>query len=307
MMRRRIFTLSPTLVLGALGLALASLAHGQTAPIDVRWTPERPPPGTLVRITAEVADAASIGRLDGVVAGQPLHFSAVDGALVAFAGIPADASDSVPLRLAVNGPAGRGDSISLMIPLHVEPEPPAAKPAERLAVAPRFGREPDSATSARMARESAMAMEVARRAHDTPRLWDGPFVRPRDSRITSRFGTGRLFNGAVRSRHFGVDLAGAVGAPVRASNRGVVALVADFLLAGTAVYIDHGAGLVTGYFHLSKSEVAVGDTVSRGAVIGRVGATGRVTGPHLHWIARYGTVTVDPLTVVEATDVRSRR
>jgi murein DD-endopeptidase MepM/ murein hydrolase activator NlpD len=252
----------------------------------------------------DVADSVSIGRLGGVVAGQPLHFSPAGGALMAFAGIPADASDSVVLQLAA---AGHGDTISLMIPLHVEPAPPAAKPAERLAVAPRFGREPDSATSARMARESAMAMEVARRAHDTPRLWDGPFVRPRDSRITSRFGTGRLFNGAVRSRHFGVDLAGAVGAPVRASNRGVVALVADFLLAGTAVYIDHGAGLVTGYFHLSKSEVAVGDTVSRGAVIGRVGATGRVTGPHLHWIARYGTVTVDPLTVVEATDVRSRR
>ena len=110
-----------------------------------------------------------------------------------------------------------------------------------------------------------------------------------------------MFNGAVRSRHFGVDLAGAVGAPVRAANRGVVALVADFLLAGTAVYIDHGEGLVTGYFHLSKSEVAEGDTVARGAIVGRVGATGRVTGPHLHWIARYGTVTVDPLSVVEAT------
>jgi murein DD-endopeptidase MepM/ murein hydrolase activator NlpD len=156
-----------------------------------------------------------------------------------------------------------------------------------------------------MARESAMAMEVARRAHDTPRLWEEPFARPRDSRITSRFGTGRVFNGAVRSRHFGVDLAGAVGAPVRAANRGVVALVADFLLAGTAVYIDHGEGLVTGYFHLSKAEVAEGDTVARGAIVGRVRATGRVTGPHLHWIARYGTVSVAPLSVVEATKSRN--
>ncbi|HEU4565965.1 MAG TPA: M23 family metallopeptidase, partial [Gemmatimonadaceae bacterium] len=157
---------------------------------------------------------------------------------------------------------------------------------------------PDSATAARIARESAAAMAVARASHDTPRLWRGPFTRPRDSRITSRFGAGREFNGAVRSRHTGVDFAGATGAPVRAANRGVVALVADFFLAGRAVYIDHGAGLVTGYFHLSRADVAVGDTVSRGQVIGRVGATGRVTGPHLHWIARYGEVTVDPLTVV---------
>jgi murein DD-endopeptidase MepM/ murein hydrolase activator NlpD len=111
----------------------------------------------------------------------------------------------------------------------------------------------------------------------------------------------------VQSRHLGVDLAGTVGAPVRAANRGVVALVADFYLAGTAIYVDHGEGLVTGYFHLSESEVVVGDTVARGAIIGRVGATGRVTGPHLHWIARYGTVTVDPLSVVTATEGRGTR
>lgn len=289
-----------TLTLGLL-LGLTAAASAQPGGIDVVWAPERPPPGTLVRITATVADSASVERLDGIVAGQPLHFSRASGAYVAYAGIPADASDSVRLALVLRGAAGSADSLALPIPLHVEPVKESARSGERLAVAPRFGRAPDSATAARMARESAMALEVARRAHDTPRMWEEPFARPRDSRITSRFGTGRVFNGAVRSRHFGVDLAGAVGAPVRAANRGVVALVADFLLAGTAVYIDHGEGLVTGYFHLSKSEVAEGDTVARGAIVGRVGATGRVTGPHLHWIARYGTVTVDPLSVVEAT------
>ena len=96
----------------------------------------------------------------------------------------------------------------------------------------------------------------------------------------------------------GVDFAGKKGAPVRAANRGVVALVGDFYLGGKVVYIDHGAGLVTGYFHLSRAAVAEGDTVARGQMIGRVGATGRVTGPHLHWIARYGAVTVDPMTLL---------
>jgi murein DD-endopeptidase MepM/ murein hydrolase activator NlpD len=85
---------------------------------------------------------------------------------------------------------------------------------------------------------------------------------------------------------------------VRAANRGVVALVDNFFLAGNVVYIDHGGGLVTAYFHLSKPLVAVGDTVARGQQIGLVGATGRVTGPHLHWAARYGTITVNPLDLM---------
>jgi murein DD-endopeptidase MepM/ murein hydrolase activator NlpD len=75
-------------------------------------------------------------------------------------------------------------------------------------------------------------------------------------------------------------------------------LVDSFFLAGNVVYIDHGGGLVTAYFHLSKPLVSVGDTVTRGQVIGLVGATGRVTGPHLHWAARYGAITVNPLDLV---------
>jgi murein DD-endopeptidase MepM/ murein hydrolase activator NlpD len=95
----------------------------------------------------------------------------------------------------------------------------------------------------------------------------------------------------------GVDFAGKVGAPVRAAGRAVVALVARFYLAGNAVYLDHGGGLVTGYFHLSRVVVAAGDTVAVGQVIGAVGQTGRATGPHLHWIARYGGITVNPASL----------
>src|SRR5262249_10878094 len=87
---------------------------------------------------------------------------------------------------------------------------------------------------------------------------------------------------------------GAVGEPIFAANRGVVVLVDEFFLAGNVVYIDHGSGVITGYFHMSYPEVTVGDTVQRGQEIGRVGATGRVTGPHLHWSARFGSLTIDP-------------
>ena len=78
-------------------------------------------------------------------------------------------------------------------------------------------------------------------------------------------------------------------------------LVDTFFLGGNVVYLDHGGGLVTAYLHLSEQSVAVGDTVQRGDVIGKVGATGRVTGPHLHWITRYGAVTVDPASVLRIT------
>ena len=95
-----------------------------------------------------------------------------------------------------------------------------------------------------------------------------------------------------------MDFAGSAGSPVRAANRGVVALVDNFFLAGNVVYIDHGDGVVTGYFHLSRTLVAEGDTVVRGQEIGLVGATGRVTGPHLHWSARYGALTVNPIDLL---------
>ncbi|HXI20382.1 MAG TPA: M23 family metallopeptidase, partial [Gemmatimonadales bacterium] len=117
--------------------------------------------------------------------------------------------------------------------------------------------------------------------------------------ITSPFGTAREFNGTVLSRHLGTDFEGRVGDPVRAANRGRVALVADFYLAGRAVYLIHGDGLVSAYFHLSRALVRPGQIVGRGQLIGEVGRSGRVTGPHLHWVMRYGAVTVDPESVLD--------
>jgi murein DD-endopeptidase MepM/ murein hydrolase activator NlpD len=172
----------------------------------------------------------------------------------------------------------------------------------RLRVDTGFTRPLDSATAARVARENARARDVGRRAHETPQLWTKSFLRPRATEITSRFGTGRLFNGAVISRHLGVDFKGDVGDTIRAANRGVVALVDTFFLAGTVVYVDHGAGVVTGYFHLSHPLVAAGDTVARGQRIGLVGQSGRVTGPHLHWAARYGALAVNPLDLLRPLD-----
>ena len=234
--------------------------------------------------------------------GEPLHFRREpSGEYVALGGLPVDAPTAVPLVIVIDHPAGRADTVRARMPIRR-----TAYRMEQLTVAPRFGQAPDSALAARIAREQALAAEVSRKSHATPRLWDGEFQRPRTARVTSAFGDGRQFNGRVQSRHMGLDLAGAVGAPVLATNRGVVALVGDFYYAGNAVYIDHGAGLVTAYFHLSAVDVAQGDTVTPGMRIGRVGATGRVTGPHLHWVARYGSVTVDPSTLLEIAPADSQ-
>lgn len=242
-----------------------------------------------------VAGLSADAHLSGSVAGEALHFTRrPDGSREAFAAAPID-SVSLGITLAWVADAD-ADTVRRAVALAR-----ARYPVEQLRVPPEFSEPPDSALAARMKREGERAAAVGRASHLTPRLWDDPFRLPRTSRITSRFGRGREFNGTITSRHMGTDFAGATGAPVRAANRGVVRLVDGFFLGGNVVYLDHGEGLVTAYLHLSEQLVAEGDTVERGAIIGRVGATGRVTGPHLHWITRYGNTSVDPLSLVTLT------
>jgi murein DD-endopeptidase MepM/ murein hydrolase activator NlpD len=258
--------------------------------VVVSWEPATPTQGALFRVRLRGVGTAT--SVTGFVAGEPLHFSAAgDSIRESLAAAPIDRPDSLNLVLRCTGD-GISDSIARRIPTAT-----GNYPIERLRVAPAFGRPPDSATAARIARESQRAVEVAMNAHGTPRLWREPFTHPRESRITSGFGGGREYNGQITSRHMGTDFAGATGAPVQAANRGVVRIVDSFFYGGNVVYIDHGAGLSSAYLHLSQQLVTSGDTVQRNQVIGRVGATGRVTGPHLHFIVRYGAVTVDPISL----------
>jgi murein DD-endopeptidase MepM/ murein hydrolase activator NlpD len=268
---------------------LASAMSAQSGPA-ITTSPARPRPGTLLEVfvTSGPADETVSGQL----AGEPLHFTRVGTGWRGYGAAPADSISNIGLRVVRCRGMGVCDSSDTIVPLS-----PSTYRVEKLSVAPRFGREPDSATTQRMMVEAAEARAVSRGAHRTPMLWSEPFLRPRSSRITSVFGNAREFNGAITNRHTGVDFAGAIGSPVKASNRGVVRLVGDQYLAGRAIYVDHGAGFVTAYFHLSRVDVLVGDTVARGQVIGGVGASGRVTGPHLHWVARFGQVSFDAMTL----------
>jgi len=250
---------------------------------DISWQPATPRQGSLIVVSAP-------GAITGEVAGEPLHFT--DGK--ALAAVPLGATDSTKLEtLSI-----RWDGAVVGKTAYVPVEELRAV-AETVQAAERFTPPPDSALHVRIDQERELSRDAARRAHDVPKLWKAPFIRPRAARVTSPFGSGRQVNGVWRSRHSGLDLAGRKGAAVRASNRGVVALVGDFFYGGISVYVHHGEGLMTVYFHLSRALVVVGDTVERGQIIGRVGATGRVTGPHLHWQAQYGAVPFDPADLLK--------
>ena len=264
----------------------------------VRTRPPTPTRGSAVWLEVQDDwsrnDQPRLMAVEGDAAGEPLHFQSAERGFVALLGVPVEGDDTLTIALRLTR-AEQVDSMTLALPVCR-----ASYPSERLRVPPRMVQY-DSATLARLESETARAREVSRRAHETPRLWSAPLLLPRNSRITSPYGGAREYNGRVTSRHTGTDFAGAVGTPVVAAARGVVALVADFYLAGRAIYLDHGAGLVTGYFHLSQASVAEGDTVTAGQRIGAVGRSGRVTGPHLHWILRYGSISLDPMTAVTLT------
>ena len=287
--------LKPGRYLAAIALSLVPAvltAQGTAAPPQVVWSPRFPLQGSLVRVLVRPPANDSVSAVSGELAGEPLHFERFADGFAALGAVPFGAEDSAAARVVIEHADSTSDTAIVALPVGRR-----RVPRERLHVAPEFAEPPDSLTE-RIRLEQELVQGVRQRAHETPRLWRVPFVRPRSSAVTSGFGVARVFNKVLRSRHWGVDFAGQLGAPVRAANRGVVALVADLYYSGTTVLIDHGAGLVTGYFHLSRVLVVPGDTVDVGRLIGRVGSSGRVTRSHLHWFAAYGGITVDPLDLV---------
>lgn len=256
------------------------------------WIPATPLQGSLVRVTVPAAARSrDTAAPAGSLAGEPLHFGRdANGAWTALAAVPLSATDSVVLWVRGSG----GDSAGLRVPVALRPTG-----VERLTTDTTFTAPLDSALAERVRRETARVVASLQGSHQRPRLWTEPFRPPRPTRVTSPFGKGRSYNaGDVQGRHRGTDFAGDRGDPVRAANRGVVVLADTLFFAGGAIYVDHGAGVVTAYLHLDRATVAAGDTVARGQIIGRVGATGRVTGPHLHWAAFYGRVAFDPVDLL---------
>jgi murein DD-endopeptidase MepM/ murein hydrolase activator NlpD len=145
--------------------------------------------------------------------------------------------------------------------------------------------------------QEAMKVKTLVQAFQDERLWRDAFIRPVEGKLSGAFGLSRMINGKRRGQHTGIDLQAEEGTPVLACNSGIIVLVDELFFSGKSVILDHGWGLLSMYFHLSETRVKEGDRVNKGAMVGRVGSTGRSTEPHLHWGIRMNGARVNPLSL----------
>ena len=276
---------------GAVLLALAGCAKQAAAP--------PPPPVASSTPAAEPiafavtrAELTQGGWLKGTVTGgigsltldgKPVPVAPDGGFFVAFD------RDAGPRATLAGLADGRSETLVL-------PIAPRAWQIERVPIGPRPGAIPSE--EFQRIRAGELARIAVARAKDTgAQGWRQDFVRPAKGRISGRFGAQRIYRGIPGSYHSGIDIAPGYGTPFVAPADGVVILAAasPFTLEGKLLMIDHGAGLNSAFLHCSELLVSEGDPVRQGQIIGRVGATGRATGPHLHWSLKWREARLDPI------------
>jgi murein DD-endopeptidase MepM/ murein hydrolase activator NlpD len=240
-------------------------------------------PGDAVLVRVPLAPGAELPA--GTLAARPIAFWRVGGEAWALGALPLETPPGEALLELGASPLTAAPAASLAV---VEP----GFPSKTLTVARKFVEPPASVRKRIQADRRAFAAAWDRPF--TPPRFAAPFAWPRTERVNGRFGDQRVFNGKKESVHYGVDVSSPRGAPVHASNDGVVVLARDAFLSGKSVVLWHGADVFTIYFHLDRIAVRPGAEVKQGAVIGVVGSTGRSTGPHLHWSARVAGLYVDP-------------
>lgn len=225
-------------------------------------------PGDVVMVTVGPSPAPPSGHLGS----EPLRFFPWGKRFRALVALPVELkAGKLPVKVELGKVKLQGQ-----LELHE-----AGFPARTLTVDPRFVKPPPKAAKW-MADDRKAFKQLFARPFGLPVFHDA-FAWPRRASITAHFGDRRLFNGQQKSQHLGTDLDGAVGAPIDAANDGEVVMVRSCYASGNTVVLSHGADLYTLYFHLSETQVKLGDRVKRGDRLGKVGSTGRVTGPHLHW------------------------
>jgi hypothetical protein len=205
-----------------------------------------------------------------------------------------------PLRVDIHRPDRTSQSIAIVVTTR-------QWPIERVVGVPPSTVNPPPEIAQRIAREQA-AVAMARLRDDDRDDYEQAFQWPVQGRVSGRFGNQRVYvlpdgTDAPRSPHSGMDIAAATGAPVLAPGPGIVTFVGpELYLTGGTVVLDHGHGVSSNFLHLSRIDVRVGDRVAEGQRIGAVGATGRATGPHLHWGMNWFDIRIDPLLVLARSE-----
>jgi len=265
-----------TRVLAAMAAILFCLPLAQAAPADATW------PGGIATVDLGPADEpAPAASLDG----RPLLLLRVNGRWQAVVGIPLD---TAPGRLAIDVD---GTERTLEVSAHAYRE-------QRLTVKNQSYVTPDQAQLDRIAAERQQ-IDAALNNYRPVDLESITLAPPVPGPQSSSFGLRRFFNEQPRSPHKGMDIAAPEGEAITAPRAGIVAVTGDFFFNGNTVIVDHGQGLVTMYCHLSEIDVAAGDVVESGDLLGLVGATGRVTGPHLHFGTYLNGTAVDPALLLQ--------
>ena len=273
--------------------ASVSLGAGREPTVEISHRARALHPGEVVVL--EVRASEPFASVRATAFGSTIRFFAVtaDGLWRGLLGIDLTAdAGSHPVSLVAT--TAEGAAVQRSYTLAVEPK---EFPTRRLTVAPNFVSPPPEVLD-RIQREAERVAAIFR-VSSAERLWSGGFLEPVPGDATSSFGRRSVFNGQPRSPHSGTDFRAGAGTPVRAPSGGRVVLTGDQYFSGQVVILDHGWGLYSYFAHLSSIDVTEGDVVAPGAVVGTVGATGRVTGPHLHWTVRLNEARVDPLSLME--------
>ena len=281
-------------VIGLAGLIMISVSPigAQEVTLGVSHRARAVHPGEV--IVMEVRPSAPLATIRATAFGATIRFfpSGEDGVWRGLVGIDLAASPG-EYPIAVRATTGGGDTVRSTYTLNVGPK---EFPTRHLSVSPSFVN-PPAETLDRIQREARTVAAIFRVASGD-RQWQGGFAAPVPGEATSSFGRRSVFNGQARSPHSGTDFRAGDGTPVKAPNAGTVVLTGNLYFSGNVVILDHGWGLYSYFAHLSAIEVAEGDLVTQGQVVGKVGATGRVTGPHLHWTVRLNDARVDSLSLM---------
>lgn len=245
--------------------------------------PKKVGPGDIMTVTVKGGKAPVEGTFDA----KPIHFNKMKNGFVAIVGIDLYSKPG-KYRLAMTT-AGKKRVRTVTVSRKTYPIQRLTLPEDMVTLSPE--------NAARVERESRLLSAIW--PAESTRLWSGSFIDPLPGKeLGTPFGVRRIINKIPKNSHSGIDVSADEGDPIVAPNDGVVVLVDDQFFSGNSVILDHGQGIYTMFFHLSKIEVRNGQAVMKGDVIARVGSTGRATGAHLHWGVRVQGARVDPMDLI---------